>query len=105
MCIRDSLWIVQKYNGFSNRKVVELYQRYIQTIVYRYHDRVKYWISFCEINVMNSALYMVGGTVLQPHQDREAVLHQCAYPVSYTHLDVYKRQFFCCMVTYSPFGG
>ncbi|MFR2504747.1 MAG: family 1 glycosylhydrolase, partial [Coprobacillus cateniformis] len=32
------LWIVQKYNGFSNRKVVELYQRYIQTIVYRYHD-------------------------------------------------------------------
>ena len=73
------LWIVQKYNGFSNRKVVELYQRYIQTIVYRYHDRVKYWISFCEINVMNSALYMVGGTVLQPHQDREAVLHQCAY--------------------------
>lgn len=73
------LWVVEKYNGFVNRKTVELYQKYIETIVNRYHDRVKYWISFCEINVMNSALYMVAGTVLNPHQKREAVLHQCAY--------------------------
>lgn len=73
------LWIVQKYNGFANRKTVELYQKYIHTIVNRYHDRVKYWISFCEINVMNSALYMVAGTVLQPHEDRETILHLCAY--------------------------
>lgn len=73
------LWVVQKYNGFSNPQTVHLYQKYIETIVHRYHDRVKYWISFCEINVMNSALYMVGGTVLKPHQDRETVLYQCAY--------------------------
>ena len=73
------LWVVQKYNGFYDYRTVELYQKYIQTIVNRYHNRVKHWISFCEINVMNSALYMVGGTVLPPHWDREEVLHQCAY--------------------------
>ncbi len=73
------LWVVEKYNGFANRKVVELYEHYVRTIVQRYHDRVKYWISFCEINVMNHALYMVGGTILKDGENREQVLHQCAY--------------------------
>ena len=73
------LWLVKKYNGFANRKAVELYQKYVETIVKRYHDRVKYWISFCEINVMNHALYMVGGAIVQQGENREQVLHQCAY--------------------------
>ena len=73
------LWVVEKYNGFVNRKVVDFYEHYVHTIVQRYHDRVKYWISFCEINVMNHMLYMVGGTVLKEGEDREEVLHQCAY--------------------------
>ena len=73
------LWVVEKYNGFYNRQVVDLYQHYVQTIVKRYHDRVKYWISFCEINVMNHALYMVGGTIVKEGEDREQILHQCAY--------------------------
>ncbi len=73
------LWVVEKYNGFVNRKVVDLYEHYVRTIVQRYHDRVKYWISFCEINVMNHMLYMVGGAVLKEGEDREEVLHQCAY--------------------------
>jgi len=73
------LWVVKKYNGFVNRQVISLYQHYIETIVNRYHDRVKYWISYCEINVMNHALYMVGGTVLKESEDRDSVLLQCAY--------------------------
>lgn len=73
------LWVVEKYNGFYNKKVVELYEHYVRTIVLRYHDRVKYWISFCEINVMNHALYMIGGTIVKDGENREAILHQCAY--------------------------
>lgn len=73
------LWIVKKYNGFYNRKVVDLYQHYVKTIVQRYHDRVKYWISFCEINVMNNCLYMVGGTVVENERDRDRMLYQCIY--------------------------
>ncbi len=73
------LWVVKRYNGFYNRKVVSLYQRYVETIVQRYHDRVKYWISFCEINGMNHALYMVGGTLVPEGKDREEVLHQCIF--------------------------
>lgn len=73
------LWVVKKYNGFYNRKVVDLYQHYVKTIVQRYHDRVKYWISFCEINNMNICLYMVGGTIVKEGEDRNQILHQCIY--------------------------
>lgn len=73
------VWVVEKYNGFYNKKVVELYEHYVKTIVSRYYDRVKYWISFCEINVMNHALYMVAGTIVQKGQNRDEILHQCAY--------------------------
>ena len=73
------LWVVKKYNGFANRKTIELYQTYVETIVNRYHDRVRYWISFCEINVMNHALYMVGGTIVKSGEDRDYLLHLCAY--------------------------
>lgn len=73
------VWVAEKYNGFYNRKVVDLYEHYVRTIVNRYHDRVKYWISFCEINVMNHALYMVGGAIVKEGENRDEILNQCAY--------------------------
>ena len=73
------LWVVTEYNGFYNRETVDLYRKYAETIVSRYGDRVKYWISFCEINVMNHALYMVGGSLVPEGKTREEVLLQCAY--------------------------
>lgn len=73
------LWVVEKYNGFYNRQVVDLYEHYVDTIVKRYHDRVKYWISFCEINVINFALYMVGGSLVQDGKSKEETLCQASY--------------------------
>lgn len=73
------LWVVEKYNGFENRETIELYKKYITTIVARYHQRVRYWISFCEINIMNNMLYMVGGTIVKNNESRDKVLHKCAY--------------------------
>ena len=73
------LWVVTEYNGFYNRETVNLYRKYVETIVRRYGDRVKYWISFCEINVMNHALYMVGGSLVPEDKTRKEVLLQCAY--------------------------
>ena len=73
------LWVVQKYDGFRNRQTVDAYETYIRTLVNRYHTKVKYWISFCEINVMNHALYMVGGTVLKEGENRKEVVYQTAH--------------------------
>lgn len=73
------LWLVKDYDGFRNRKTVDLYIDYATFLMKRYKDKVKYWISFCEINVMNHFLYLVGGTTLRANEDRQEVLYQCAH--------------------------
>ncbi len=43
-------WIVKDYGGFSNRKVIDLFVKYAKTCFERYKDKVKYWLTFNEIN-------------------------------------------------------
>ncbi len=40
-----------KYNGWSNRKLIEFFMNYCNTVFNEYKDLVKYWITFNEINV------------------------------------------------------
>jgi 6-phospho-beta-glucosidase len=42
--------IVKKYNGFANRKTIELFVNYAKVCFERFGDRVKYWLTFNEIN-------------------------------------------------------
>lgn len=42
--------LVKKYNGFTDRKVVSFFERYAVTVFRRYKDKVKYWLTFNEIN-------------------------------------------------------
>ena len=42
--------LVEKYNGWYSRELVELYVRYASTLFERYKDKVKYWLTFNEIN-------------------------------------------------------
>lgn len=52
LCHYEIPWnIVVKYNGFSNRKVIDLFVKYATTCFERYKDKVKYWLTFNEINI------------------------------------------------------
>lgn len=42
--------LVEKYNGWYSREVVDLFVRYCETIFQRYKDKVRYWLTFNEIN-------------------------------------------------------
>lgn len=45
------LALTDKYNGFADRKVIELFKKYVTTVFTRYKNKVKYWLTFNEINV------------------------------------------------------
>ena len=45
------LHLCRKYDGFRSRETVDHFIRYVKTVVERYHDRVKYWLTFNEVNV------------------------------------------------------
>lgn len=43
--------LTEKYNGWAGREVIECYTRYAETLFKRYKNKVKYWLTFNEINV------------------------------------------------------
>ncbi|WP_286356656.1 glycoside hydrolase family 1 protein [Ileibacterium valens] len=52
LCHYEIPWaIVTKYGGFSNRKVIDLFVKYAATCFKRYKHKVKYWLTFNEINI------------------------------------------------------
>lgn len=51
LCHYEIPWgLVTKYNGFSDRRVIDFFVRYATTCFKRYKDKVKYWLTFNEIN-------------------------------------------------------
>lgn len=43
--------LIEKYGGWVNRDLVDLYVTYATTLIGRYGDRVRYWVPFNEINM------------------------------------------------------
>ncbi|MBS5951109.1 MAG: glycoside hydrolase family 1 protein [Clostridium sp.] len=59
--------LVEKYNGWASREVIDCYVRYCDTIFNRYKDIVKYWLTFNEINCLTNKFgsFMAGGILLE----------------------------------------
>ncbi|MDH9161943.1 glycoside hydrolase family 1 protein [Staphylococcus succinus] len=55
--------LTEKYNGWVNREVINHFVRYAETVFNRYKDKVKYWITFNEINIINISPYTGGGII------------------------------------------
>lgn len=55
--------LAKEYGGWTNRKLVSFFVRYAVTVMERYKNKVKYWMTFNEINNQtNTATDMFGWT-------------------------------------------
>ena len=43
-------YLAKKYNGFADKRVVDYFVHYATTVMERYKNKVKYWLTFNEIN-------------------------------------------------------
>ena len=62
------LHLSREYDGWVNRKLVDFYVHYATTVFKRYKDKVKYWLTFNEINSILEAPFMSGG-ISTPKKD------------------------------------
>ena len=62
------LHLAREYNGWANRKLIDFYERYVTAIFNRYKDKVKYWLTFNEVNSVLHAPFMSGG-IATPVED------------------------------------
>lgn len=54
--------LVEKYNGWEGREVIAFFEQYCKTIFERYQNKVKYWLTFNEINTATLPLGAVLNT-------------------------------------------
>lgn len=55
------LYLADTYNGWTDRRMIGFYERYVRTVFKRYRGKVKYWLTFNEINSLLHAPFMSGG--------------------------------------------
>jgi len=99
--------LVEKYNGFASRKVVDLFERYVKLCYERFGDRVKHWMTFNEQNLHGLMLKVSNAEVIPEGVSEEAFLYQVNHHVFIAHCKAVKalRETWsdaqiCGMVTY-----
>lgn len=73
--------LLLKYNGWYNRKLVDFFVRYVDVITKRYAKKVKYWLTFNEVDSMIRHPYTTGALVEDrfPNQNFEEVIFQAMH--------------------------
>ncbi|MFZ7132569.1 MAG: 6-phospho-beta-glucosidase [Eubacteriales bacterium] len=71
--------LVKKYGGWKNRKLIDFYIHYCEAIFNRYKDKVKYWMTFNEINVITLHPAMAAGIRVEGDENFDQVVFQAAH--------------------------
>lgn len=73
--------IVLNYDGWYSRQVIDMFVRYVETICERYKNKVKYWLTFNEVDSMIRHPYTTGGLVRDRFKDKnfEEVIFQAMH--------------------------
>lgn len=76
--------LVEHYGGFRSRALIGFFERYAGTCFERYKDKVKYWMTFNEINNQSNymsdfGLFTNSGIICGPGEDREQLMYQAAH--------------------------
>lgn len=73
------LHLARKYDGWRSRALIGFYERYVRTLFSRYGKKVKYWITFNEINSLLHSPFMSGGISTPREKLTEQDLYQAAH--------------------------
>lgn len=73
------LHLAEQYGGWTNRALIGFYERYARTLFERFGARVKYWLTFNEINSLLHAPFMSGGIPIPEGGVPEQQLYQAMH--------------------------
>lgn len=67
--------LVHKYGGWQNRKCIDAFVKYSTTVMKHYKGKVKYWLTFNEINMMSMIPFFAGGCIQNDEQTKAQGAH------------------------------
>ena len=71
--------LVKTIGGWKNRKMVDYYIKYCEVIFNRYKEKVRYWLTFNEINMLLHLPFVGAGLVFEEGEDEQAIKYQAAH--------------------------
>jgi 6-phospho-beta-glucosidase len=71
--------LIKTIGSWKSRKMIDYYVRYCETIFKRYKDKVKYWLTFNEINMLLHLPFMGAGILFEEGDNQEEIKYQAAH--------------------------
>lgn len=71
--------LVTRYNGWESRELVGLFVRYADTVFLRYKNKVKYWLTFNEINAVIRFPFLGGGVLTEGKENEKQAAFQALH--------------------------
>lgn len=71
--------LIETYGSWRNRKMVDFYLNLCRTLFTRFRGKVKYWITFNEINMILHMPYMAAGLTFLPGENKQDVCYTAAH--------------------------
>ena len=71
--------LIKKYGGWKDRRMIDAYLKYCAAIFARYKDKVKYWLTFNEINMLLHLPFMGAGILFEEGEDPTEVKYRAAH--------------------------
>ncbi len=71
--------LLKEFGGWKSRKMIDCYLKYCETVFRRYKDKVKYWITFNEINMLNHLPFSSCGLMVEEGENGQNVKYNCAH--------------------------
>ena len=78
------LHLVKKYGGWRDRRLIGFFVKFAETVMRRYKDKVKYWMTFNEVNNQSSVQnawngWTDSGILYREDEDVQTVLQQVVH--------------------------
>ena len=73
------LGLSSNYGGFANRKLIGFFERYARAVFTRYKDKVKYWMTFNEINSITVMRFTCGGIIPKEGENPRQLSYEAAH--------------------------
>ncbi|MFE7628883.1 glycoside hydrolase family 1 protein [Kocuria sp. NPDC057446] len=73
------LHLARTYDGWTNRELIGFYENYCRALFERYGKRVKYWLTFNEINSVLHAPFLSGGIPTPKEELSQQDLYQAVH--------------------------
>jgi len=71
--------LYEKYGAWKSRKIIELFERYAEAVFQYFKDKVKFWITFNEFNILHHLPFLGGGLLIENGDNRDQLIWQAAH--------------------------